>query len=81
MPDVNLNILIRDVKIQEFKLGFLEKHPIPTRTLLSDEDTGVPLFTAKRWMEVWLERQAFGAYRQGKELLRGPAVVDDAVLG
>jgi len=66
-------IPVPDNKVDELKLGFLAKCPIPV------DEEGTPLYTDIVWIRKWVIKTVFSEYVEGKKLL-AVVEIDDGVL-
>jgi len=71
MAEIIINI--PNDKVEELKLGFLAKCPIPV------DGEGVPLYTDVVWIKKWITKTVFSEYVEGKKLL-AVVEIDDGVL-
>ncbi len=62
-------------KLDEFKAGFLQAHPVPL------DDGGVPEMTEIQWFKKWFISRVFIEYRRGKLMLaQNNVVIDKDIL-
>lgn len=76
-----ITIDIPDDKLEEFKAGFLKRHPIPEGTIEGvDEDgnptvtlTGQPAMGPAAWFKQIMRNYLIKVYRSGKDMLASEA--------
>ncbi len=76
--DLAITIIIPAAKVDEFKTGFLDKHPVPLEIDENDPNgIWIPRYTDKQWLKLWMKKQMTKAYLQGKQKILNESVIID----
>ena len=81
MADLETKLIRPEATSDDFEIGFLAMVPIPLIEDPEDFTKIIPEFTYEQWLAEWLSRQAFRAYKHGKEkLAKDNTVIDRDVI-
>jgi len=81
MADLETKLIRPAATSDDFEIGFLAKLPIPLIKDPEDSTKLIPEFTFEQWLAEWLSRQAFRAYKHGKQkLTQDNVIIDEGVI-
>ncbi len=81
MADLETKLIRPAATSDDFEIGFLAILPIPLIKDPKDFTKPIPEFTFEQWLAEWLSRQAFRAYKHGKQkLVKDNAVINKDVI-
>lgn len=81
VADLETKLIRPEATSDDFEIGFLAALPIPLIEDHEDPAKLIPEFTYEQWLAEWLSRQAFRAYKNGKEkLAKDNAIINKDVI-